>query len=448
MKRILYIAQFFPPTGGAGVQRSSKFVKYLPGFGLMPVVITGHRNPSHSWSPEDQSLLEDVPATIPVMRAKVEGEDEKGVDYRSLRREAFLRTAQTAIDEYSPELIFVTMSPFQDAEIAAELSRRNNLPWIADLRDPWALDEFQIYRTFWHRRREMRRMRDALASATGIIMNTPVARERLTQTFPEFRGKLVTSITNGFDEDKFPRESGRARNSRFRIVHTGTFHTRLGLQQSSNESMFRLLGRCWSGVRLLPRSPFYLLKALENVATNDPGFMDNIEVVFAGVMGDSDRKLIEESKVARSILVTGYVGHNESVDYTRSADLLFLPLHSVGACGRASIVPGKAYEYIASGNPILGALPPGDARDFVEEAGNCRVVDPEDVAGLESGILHYYREWQKGDINYARDSGKMKRFERQKLASDLSDFLYRVMTESGETLNGSHSERKEPAPCL
>src|SRR5215475_7738367 len=40
MRRILFIAYAFPPCGGAGVQRSAKFVRYLPEYGWLPTVLT------------------------------------------------------------------------------------------------------------------------------------------------------------------------------------------------------------------------------------------------------------------------------------------------------------------------------------------------------------------------------------------------------------------------
>ena len=37
---VLIISYYFPPSGGPGVQRVLKFVKYLPEFGWRPVVLT------------------------------------------------------------------------------------------------------------------------------------------------------------------------------------------------------------------------------------------------------------------------------------------------------------------------------------------------------------------------------------------------------------------------
>jgi hypothetical protein len=428
MTKFLFISHFFPPTGGAGVQRSSKFVKYLPDTGLLPVVVTGMLNPADWWTPEDRTLMADVPEALPVYRADWNVKEEKVVLRLKRRQEAYLKAAETAIHEHRPEFVFVSMSPFQDAGIAIRLSQEYGLPWIADLRDPWALDEFQVYRSFAHRWLELRKMRKSLASAAGIIMNTPVARDRLLAAFPEFRDRQVTSITNGFDPEDFPPTGAKTRGEKFRIVHTGSFHTKMGMHQKSRQAQYRLLGRCERGMEILPRSPYYLLQALEQISRTDPAIYEALEVVFAGVMSDSDKELISRSGVAGKVQITGYLGHSESAKETASADLLFLPLHGLQPGRRASIVPGKTYEYIGSGNPILAALPDGDAKCFVEASGNCRVTEPDNVEGIAEGIRYFFRQWESGTLSHTRDPGVTKAFERRTLTAQLADFLKGIDT--------------------
>lgn len=428
MTKFLFISHYFPPTGGAGVQRSSKFVKFLPAAGLLPVVLTGKLNPVDWRTPEDHTLMADVPEELPLYRAEWNMKEEDGVLRLKQRQEAYLKAAETAIHEHRPEFIFVTMSPFQDAEIAIRLARKYGLPWIADLRDPWALDEFQVYRSFAHRLAELRKMRQLLASAAGIIMNTPVARDLLLAAFPEFRDRPVTSITNGFDPEDFPPAGAITRGEKFRIVHTGTFHTKMGMHQKRWRAMYRILGRCESGMEILPRSPCYLLQALERISRTDPAIHEALEVVFAGVMTDADKELISRSGVACKVRITGYLGHSESAKETASADLLFLPLHGLKPGRRASIVPGKTYEYIGSGNPILAALPDGDAKCFVEASGNCRVTEPDNVEGIAEGIRYFFRQWESGTLSHTRDPGVTKAFERRTLTAQLAVFLKGIDT--------------------
>lgn len=66
MKKVLIIANEFPPMGGAGVQRTTKFVKYLPSFGFEPIVVTKE----YVGNLTDNSLLEDLPKNLKVYNLK------------------------------------------------------------------------------------------------------------------------------------------------------------------------------------------------------------------------------------------------------------------------------------------------------------------------------------------------------------------------------------------
>ena len=67
MKRVLMICFYFPPVGGAGLQRSSKFVKYLPQNGWMPTVTSAVYPGEH----QDRTLLADIPDGVEVHRLPI-----------------------------------------------------------------------------------------------------------------------------------------------------------------------------------------------------------------------------------------------------------------------------------------------------------------------------------------------------------------------------------------
>src|SRR5690606_19268419 len=64
-KKVLFIAYLFPPVGGSGVQRSSKFVKYLSDFGWYPLVLTV-KEPYDFYN--DESLMNDVKGRCTIYR--------------------------------------------------------------------------------------------------------------------------------------------------------------------------------------------------------------------------------------------------------------------------------------------------------------------------------------------------------------------------------------------
>ncbi len=69
MKRLLFVSYYFPPSGGPGVQRTLKFVKYLPENGWAPTVLTV--DPQYASYPDlDDTLAADVPDSLVVIKTR------------------------------------------------------------------------------------------------------------------------------------------------------------------------------------------------------------------------------------------------------------------------------------------------------------------------------------------------------------------------------------------
>jgi glycosyltransferase involved in cell wall biosynthesis len=437
VRKILFIAYHFPPAGGGGVQRSLKFVKYLPECGFDPIVLTAKPNQEHRWTPTDQALADEVPESVKVHQVElpeevhVPGKLERAIREMLGMRSRFGQTWMNLViaegtriaQEEKPDLIFVTLSPFEGADAAAEISRRTGIPWIADLRDPWALDEFQLHRTRFHRSLEKMQMERSLRSASLIIMNTPESARRLGKTFPRLRANTIVSLTNGYDASDFTGEVQPIPGGKFSIVHSGYFHAESGLVERKRRTQYKLLGRTVPGVERLPRSHFYLLKALEQWLRDDPGIVNDVRMHCVGVLSKSDLALIDASPAKPLFECSGYLSHTECLRYVRAADLLFLPLHKMPPGMKAGIVPGKAYEYMASGRPILATLPASDARDFVTQAGTGVLCEPGDVEGMLAALKDQYAKWKSGAPRPDWDEDFVRQFERKNLTMKLASFL-------------------------
>ncbi|MEP4078161.1 glycosyltransferase [Haloferula sp.] len=418
MTKVLYIAHYFPPIGGAGVQRSTKFLKHLPTFGIEPLVLTGTGSAKSRWTPKECVANKDLPDDLQVFRCGWE-------ETPAQREEMLVAEGERVIREHGPDLIFVTMSPFEDGLVAAELSRRFDIPWVADLRDPWALDEFQIHRTRWHRRGEQRLMSERLRTADRIIMNTPEAGRRFREAFPKLASKASISITNGWDADDFNGSFVERDDENFRIVHSGYLHTEHGQRQRNTALRNRILGRVIPGVETITRSHVFLMKALERWLSEDPEVAKNVRLQLAGVASDADRAVVEGSTASGLVEFLDYVPHTESLNLIRTADLLFLPMHKVPEGMRSSIVPGKTYEYMATRRHVLAAVPQGDARDFLQSSGTATVCDPDDVGGMLDALKSAYASWKAGaDPASSWNAEAVDRFERRRLSESLAMLLH------------------------
>lgn len=439
MRRVLFIAYYFPPGGGAGAQRPLKFVQDLPSEGFLPVVVTAPALIEDRWAPQDATLMTGIPANVPVCRvegpapapgSKLRRRLERWLWLPSSCSNWWLRSATEAASKAAigASLIFATMSPFESGEVAAELSQRLGVPWVADLRDPWALDEMTIYATLLHRKFEMAKMQKLLSSAAIIVMNTPEAAASLKAAFPRLRSKDIRTITNGFDAADFANGVVPRTDTKFRIVHTGYLHTEMGFRLR-RKPFDRLFGGAERGVDILTRSHAILLEAVERWCEHQPEVRNDLEIVCAGITSDQDRALAANSKIASLIRFTGYLSHSESLRLVRSADLLFLPMHNLLPGRRSRIVPGKTYEYMASGRPILAAVPDGDARDFLRQTGTGLICRPDDTAGMIRILNRVYAAWKSGQSIVAHNIDFVAQFERRKLTRALADAFRTLLAE-------------------
>jgi glycosyltransferase involved in cell wall biosynthesis len=428
VKRVLFLAYYFPPQGGAGVQRTLKFVQYLPRHGYEAVVVTGPDTTQIAWAPPDESLATAIPPTTEVYSAAgPEPGQRTGWSARSARWfrrrspfsrwwvEGALEAGRRAAREVDVDLIYASMSPFETAEAAASLAGELGKPWVADLRDPWALDDWLVYPTRLHRWLELRRMRKALAPADAVVMNTPEATTQVRRHVPELDGTPVFTIPNGFDAGDFDAVPPPRTDGALRIVHAGFVHVR---EDAHRPAMFvrQLLGGAVQGLDAGTRSHVYLLQAVQRVLAERPDLRSRIEVHLAGSLSEADRR------VPGFELVTahGYLPHNETVALLRSADLLFLPMHDLPAGRRARIVPGKTYEYLAARRPILAAVPDGDVRDLLEEAGNAFVVRPKDVGEMARIIAEQADLVLGGGEAPMPREEVLRRYERRELTARLA----------------------------
>ena len=412
MKRILVLAYYFPPHGGAGVQRTVKFLKAWPALGYESVVLTGPSSTALGWAPPDASLLADIPVMTEIHRlpdpepsasGRWRGRAERWLTLRSPFSRWWVDGATALGLELASgvDVVYASMSPFETAEAAAGISASSGKPWVADLRDPWALDEWTRYPTGLHRRLDGRRMRRALATASTVVLNTPEAERAVRERFPELADR-VTTIPNGWDQDDFSSPVGEHDDGPFRIVHVGYVHDRpTGTRWSG--VVRRSFGGETAGLVPEARSYLFILEAVRRVSAED-GFP--IEIHLAGAARPIRSDGLEDH---------GYLSHPEAIALLRSADLLFLPMHDLAPGIRSRTVPGKTYEYLASGVPILAALPDGDARDLLSGLPDVWLCRPRDVDCMAEAIRSFRMRRRAG----RRVPTVAHEYERRRLAARL-----------------------------
>jgi hypothetical protein len=386
------------------------------------------------WTPYDATLMATLPPDPEILR--VPGpEPRPGGRWRS-RTERWL-LIESSWDRWwidgstlrgsearDIDVVYAVMSPYASAEAAVRLSRALGVPWVADLGDPWALDEMIVYPSRLHRRLELRTMGRILGTAAAVSMSTEEAADRVRRRFRELDGTPVVAIPNGFDARDFAGPAPVRKPDVFRIVHTGYLHTALGRKYQRFAPLRRILGGAVPGVDVLPRSHIYLLEALDRLFAARPELRGRIELHLAGVLSDADREVIGDNEAVK---VHEYVEHAEAVSMMRGADLLFLPMHDVNG-SRATIVPGKTYEYLASDAPILAAVPAGDAKELMLTAGNTSVCAPTDVSAMVTAIEARVDAERVGRASQPRRQDVVAQYEYRHLAGRLARLFDGVLS--------------------
>lgn len=439
-RKVLFLTYYFPPMGGAGVQRSLKFARYLPPLGYIPLVIAGSGGRDQEWAPEDISLCSELSSDVSVERLALQMRSPESRLLRKLRRltcmpdplgqawiQSAVRKGKEICSRHRPSLIYSSMSPFESAEVAADLSQTFKIPWVADLRDPWALDEMITYPSAFHRKHEFYKMRRLLSTASFVIMNTDEAVKRLQYSFPDL-GVPVTCIPNGFDSDDFSSDLTPRSDGKFRIVHSGYLHTSGGITARKKNALHYFTKGTMSNVDILTRSHVFLVDAVSKWLQVDPEIEGCVDLMFIGKYTAADVDVVRNRSAFGLIQFCGYKQHAESLAAVRSSDVLFLPMHNLPRGTRATIIPGKAYEYIASGRPILGALPDGDAKDLLQRCGTGFVCDPDDVGGITKILRRLYECWREGRTAAQIDRQFVQQFERRELTRKLACIFNRLLS--------------------
>jgi glycosyltransferase involved in cell wall biosynthesis len=433
MRRVLFLAQQFPPIGFA-TGRTVACARHLPEHGYEVVVVTGPGEHTSRWAQPDPALMDRiadidvvrVPGPVPAERTGARARVARLLEQPPRWIDWWVKAArETAGSLDGPfDLILANLIPYETAFAAAKLSRALGIPWVADLEDPWALDEMRVAPTAINHRIDRARMHYGLESASGIIMNCREAASRLRAEMPRL-GRVVAGIPHGFTAEDFAEPLPRRFDGAFRIVHTGSLHTQLGLDHRRSARRRRLLGGTSIDVDILTRSHVHLLDAIDAVRAAEPALGNRIELHLAGHLTDADRAVIGDRPYVRTY---GQLSHSDTVGVARSADLLFLPMHDLPEGKRAGLVPCKTYEYLAAERPILAAVPDGDARDLLSRFQRADIVRPADAAGMAGAIRRRLRApaWLDLDPD-ARTSSALAPYERRHLTRRIAGVLDAVM---------------------
>ena len=418
--KVLIITYYWPPSGGSGVQRWLKFVKYLRDFDIEPVVYTVE-NPRYAI--EDKSLFNQVPKGVEVIRQPIFepntifsffGKKNKkqssgflhpnpsvfGRFLQYVRANYFIPDARKYwvkpsvkylikyIRTTKIDLIISTGPPHSIHLIAMELKAKLGIKWISDFRDPWTeIDYFhQLPLTKKSKKRHYELEKEVLATSDAVIVVGATMKER----FRKFT-KNIHVITNGFDTENLCRTSDT--DSTFSITHIGMMNT--------------------------DRNPKILWTALKEISDENPDFKKELRIQLIGKIAP---EVIEDIAIFNdnNVRIIDYLNHGEIQLYQQKSQLLLLVINKVP--GAKGIITGKIFEYLQANRTILAIGPKdGDAASIINETGSGTMVDFDDKQKLKTTILHYYRDFKMKKL--VIKSTDIQKYHRKNLTRKLAEVI-------------------------
>lgn len=425
-RRILLFAYFFPPLGGAGVQRVVKLAKLLPRLGWLPTIVTVR---ARDYWMMDASLQAEIGPEVRVVRTaswtglsllrrlapRAAGH---GAGARSGRGHALARRAaawalvpdsyvgwvpfasragRRLLAERRYDCLMTTSSPDSAHLIGLSLARRAGVPWVADFRDPWTRRLSFAPPTRWHRARHASLEARVLREAALVTVTSEETRADFLAHHAALPPGRIAVVTNGYDEEDFVAHAGeRPPRSPLEILHAGQLNPER------------------------PARPF--LEGLRLFLTRRPGAREEIRARFIGPCYESDRAAAVEMGLADRVVFEPGRAHGEIVRALLRSHVLLLMEQDSERGGL--ILPGKVFEYLRARRPVLALVPPGAAWSLIERLGAgrcCRTGDAEGCAAALADFHDAYRAGRLGETGLGAED--LAPFERGALARRFTELL-------------------------
>jgi glycosyltransferase involved in cell wall biosynthesis len=427
MKKVLIITYYFPPAGGPGVQRWLKFIKYLPDFDIQPIVYVP-QNPTYPIV--DAELEKEVPDSTIILRKSIfepyklasifskaktktissgiipsqrrQTPTEKMLlwirgnlfipDARIFWVSPSVKFLKKYIRDHDIDTIVTSGPPHSMHLIGCELRHKLNIKWIADFRDPWTtIGYHKALNLSRSAEKEHKKLeREVLNTADQVI----VTSKNTKLEFSKITSKPIEVITNGYDNSDVAVSS---LDTKFSLAHIGSF--------------------------LSGRNPMILWQSLSELIKEVPDFATYFELKLIGTISSEILEMIHAYNLNDYLNLIGYVSHEEAIRHQKKAQVLLLV--EINSFETISIIPGKLFEYMVSGRPIIAIGPRGsDFAEIITETNTGVFFDYEEKDKLKETILRYFAEFKEGKLK--SNPVGLQQYSRKSLTGKLAELIRKL----------------------
>jgi len=431
-QRVLVIARHFPPCRFVGAQATAQIARYLPPYGWHPVILTVGERHVESSDPNDRRSFPGTIVRTGVLphplsfyskvkaSARPVSKGGPGTEPASSRpgriRRWVLSILQTpdaytgwiapatiaglrAIHRWRITHLFSSAPFWTNHLVGLVLAHLTGLPWTAHLRDPWTQVPPPKPTSALSRMLERWLERLVMTRADFVVCVTERHTRLLREAFPQLPAEKFITIPNGYDEAEWSGSERRALPPRpperreFVISYTGSLY-----MGRSPRPLFRALRRLINAADLRP----------EELRVDLLGFCDTADGVRVSDMA-------AECGLTGCVHVGPPLSRPDALRRMAASDLLLLLQESWSLQ-----VPGKTYEYLRAGRPILALTSDGALADLLRETGGAWVVEPTDDAAIAAAVREAYRAWKSGLSGPAAEPALVAAFDRRVLTGRLA----------------------------
>jgi len=432
MKKVLILTYYWPPSGGAGVQRWLKFVKYMREFGFEPVVYTAENG---EMPVIDDSLAKDIPQGMTILKTPIwepytfykrfigrKKEDKINASFLNENKKAgitekisvwirgnffipdarkfWIKPSISYLDDYIKknkiDIIISSGPPHSMHLIALGLKKKNkDIKWVADFRDPWTNIDFyeKLMLTKWADNKHHKQELSVLQHADKVVSVGQTMSNEFLAMYQKSGGKDLTKfkvITNGFDDDDL-KVGIVIKDKKFSIAHIGTL--------------------------VKDRNPQVLWKVLKKIAQENEKFKDQLEIKLVGKIDFFVKEQIELFGLSQFVNKIEYLPHGKVIEEQQKSKLLLLLVNNTK--NAKGILTGKFFEYMSAKVPVLAIGPvDGDLAEIINATNSGLISGFDDEATLEKNILNYFN----GNVS-DRNEEQINIYSRRALTKTLCELL-------------------------
>jgi hypothetical protein len=442
MRRVLMVSYDFPPSS-RGIWRTLKFCRYMGEFGWKPAILTVKPVRTERL---DYGPLKELPEGTEVRRTESLDQNRIAFAVSNLLRRKTQTAAKASSARSNPrptnaaaravmdvlrswvlipddrigwypfavhagrrwlrsenfDLVYTTCFPNTSHVVGERLAREAGLPYLADFRDIW-IGNYYFYDPATRLHADMQRGMEerVVRTADRVVSVTEPITTDFLERYPDQPKEKFLTIPNGFDPGDFDFGAPAPDTKHFTITYAGTMYG--------------------------STSPRVFFRSVRRLLKESPEWRRVLRLRFVGSMIEPYRAMIERFSLGRITRIDNYMAHGEALRVMAEADALLLIVAPVE--GSHIMLTQKVFEYAAAQRPILGLVPEGAARDFLNEIGEPYVAHPDDEVEIMRHLRSMLETWRaKGRVVHPLNPA-LARYDRRRLTEELCRTMDEIVEE-------------------